>query len=171
MISRRWAHRVGAVLVGVVASAIVGAMGFAVAVYVWPGPTLIGPTRSASARMQDQNSLRQLAGLAAMQKELPLKDGAFDPYEFVRDGTITRANYVLLRSQRSGTGPTDAEIERGDYTNLPWERYRGDGRLEGPPFPLLWEGEPDEDGRRLVALSDGSARYMEEAEFAALRGR
>ncbi len=108
------------------------------------------------ARMQDTNNLRQLVGPVAGSGKLPMKDGAFDPYDLVRQGHISRGTNYVLRSERSGTGPTDDEIARGDYTNFPWERYRGDGNLEGPPFPLLWERKPDAEGRVLVGLSDGT---------------
>lgn len=115
---------------------------------------------------EDTSRLRQIVGcVSAPPRGLPMKDGAFDPYEFVRRGDIPRGQYDLFRSGRMGTGPTDEEIERGDYTNLLWERYRGDGELGGPPFLLLWEKKPDKRGGRIVAFSDGSAKYLERAEF------
>ena len=46
---------------------------------------------------------------------------------------------------------TDAQIARSNYANFPWERYRGDGKLDGPPFPLLREREFG-----IVGLSDGT---------------
>ena len=85
-----------------------------------------------------------------------MKDGALDPYVLFRDGVIVGINLRLFRSERSGPGPTDDEVARGDYTNFPWERYRGDGKLEGAPFPLLWEKTPDAEGKVLVGLSDGT---------------
>jgi len=97
-----------------------------------------------------------------------MKDGAFDQFAYARKGDIVDANFRLFRSERSGIGPTDDEIERGDYTHFPWERYRGDGRLEAPPFPLLWETKPDGKGKVLVALSDSSVRYVERAELEAM---
>lgn len=118
--------------------------------------------------LYDVNRLRDIVGIAVVQREIPMKDGAFDPYEFVRRGDILREEYSILRSERSGTGPTDEEIERGDYTNFPWERYRGDGKL-GLTFPLLWEKRPDKRGGTIVALSDGSVTYCEGADFAIRR--
>lgn len=124
-----------------------------------------------SGRSDDMNSLRQLAALLLERLQdgkLPMMDGALDVYVLVRNGDLRGANLKLLRSNRSGTGPTDEEIARGDYTHFPWERYRGDGKLEGPPFPVLWEKKPDENGRCLVALSDGSARYCDREEAEAI---
>ena len=54
--------------------------------------------------------------------------------------------------------------KRGDYANFPWERYRGEPKpRDARPFPLLWEKAPAEDGRMLVALSDGSVELWDEA--------
>lgn len=121
-----------------------------------------------AAMMEDVNSLRQLMGLIILAEKPPVKDGALDPYAFVRMGDIARKNYVIYRSTRTGQGPTDDEIERGDYTNFPWERYRGDGSgLRGPTLiPLLWEKEPGADGH-LVGMNDGSARILSPEELKA----
>lgn len=75
----------------------------------------------------------------------------------------------FVRSERAGKGPADEEIERGDYANFPWERYRGDRELGGR-FPLLREKRPDKRGGGLVAYSDGSAWYVEHEFDAVLRG-
>jgi hypothetical protein len=123
-------------------------------------PALIVTTQSMKARMEDTNTLRHLVEPVARAGTLPMKDGAFDPFSFVRREHIT-ARFV--RSERAGKGPTDEEIEDGGYTNFPWERYRGDGKLEGPPFPLLWETKPDDEGKVLVALSDGSVHHVDRA--------
>ena len=114
--------------------------------------------------LEDVNNLRQIAGMVAVMREFPARDGFLEPNAFVRNGDITGANLNLFRSNRLGRRPTDAEIERGDYTNFPWERYRGDGKLGGAPFPLLWEKARDKSGGLLVALSDGSVRYCDRAE-------
>jgi hypothetical protein len=129
---------------------------------------LQGVKRSTMARLEDTNTLRNLVEPVTRTGTLPMKDGAFDPYSFVRRERI-QARFV--RSERAGKGPTDEEIEAGDYTNFGWERYRGDGRLEGPPFPLLWDRKPDDDGKILVALSDGTARLVTRAELDAMLPR
>jgi hypothetical protein len=101
-------------------------------------------------------AIRRVVGHVVQSATIPMRDGQFDPYAFVRDGRIPAA---LLRSA-SGAGPTDAEIERGDYTNFPWERYRGDGSLDGPAFALLWSKGPDPEGRQRAGFSDGSCRFL-----------
>jgi hypothetical protein len=119
--------------------------------------------------IEDQNRLRMIAGLFVVTREFPTRDGFIDPYKFVRDGNITRENFGLFRSDRLGIGPTDAEIERGDYTNFPWERCRGEAHFGVPVFPLLWERRADRRGGVIVALSDGSAKYCEREDFAIRR--
>jgi hypothetical protein len=94
-----------------------------------------------------------------------MKDGALDPYHFVRTGDIQPEQFEVLRSRYDGVGPTDQEIRRGDYTNFPWERYRGDpSRPIVPRFPLLW-GNPHAKGWRLVGFSDGSVELVEREQL------
>ena len=95
------------------------AVGIVAAVIRLTEPRLIGPTRSMAERMEDTNNLRQIIGPVVDSGQLPLKDGAFDPYQLVARGQHFRAGYRILRSKRSGTGPTDEEVERGDYTHFP----------------------------------------------------
>ena len=110
-------------------------------------------------RIEDQSSLRGIA-MSLDAQRLPMKDGVLDPYDLVRSGKLVREQYHCLRSVRFG-GPTDKEIEGGDYTNFPWERYRGDpSRPLVPRFPLLW-GRPDTKGRRVVGFSDGSVEVVQ----------
>ncbi|HEX5135637.1 MAG TPA: hypothetical protein VFY93_01570 [Planctomycetota bacterium] len=149
--------RPGAIAFRILFSAIVLTVAFFVFLFVSQDGCGRGPL------LFETDKLRRIVGCVFKDPaaQIPLKDGVFDPYAFVRRGDITRERYDVFRSARSGTGPTDEKIERGDYTNFPWERYRGDGRLEGPPFPLLWERTPDKEGRVLVAFSDGSVEYRE----------
>jgi len=118
------------------------------------------------AVLEDANSLRQIVGMIVERGELPMKDGALDPYDFVRTGTITdRQIHMLLRSRRMDKGPTKEEVLRGDYTNFPWERYRGERTDLGPPvYPLLWERESITD-YRFVGFSDGSVKALDPDEF------
>jgi hypothetical protein len=81
----------------------------------------------------------------------------------MRQGLIARRDYKILHRSRLAAGPTE-QIERGEYSNFPWESCRGDGNLDGPPFPLLWEKKPDDDGQLLMAFSDGSTKHLDRAE-------
>jgi len=126
---------------------------------------------SRAATMEDLNSLRNLAGLVVVAEKVPMKDGALDVYAFVTAGDVTKDKYEIFRSKRLGTGPTDKEIEAGDYTNFPWERYRGDPAklrsFRGGPRPVLWEKEPGADGKQVAAMSDGSAMLLTPEDLAA----
>jgi hypothetical protein len=89
-------------------------------------------------RLEDQNNLRNIVGLAVSVEKLPMKDGAFDPYYLVRNGDIRGSNIKILSSVRFKIGPTEEEATAGDYTKFPWERYRGEPKPRGaPPYPLL----------------------------------
>jgi hypothetical protein len=124
------------------------------------------------ATIEDINNLRNLAALVVVSDKPPMKDGVLDPYAFVTKGDIVREQYKIFRSNRMGKGPTDEEIARGDYTNFPWERYRGEPRkLLGARIPLLWEKEPGADGQHVVCMSDGSSQLMSPEDLAAALGR
>jgi len=122
-----------------------------------------------AATMEDVNRLRQIMGLLIVADKPAVKDGALDPYALVRAGDIDRTHYDIFRSARLGQGPTDEEIERGDYTNFPWERYRGDGSdtRGAAGIPLLWEKEPGADGEQLVGMSDGAVHVLSPEELKA----
>jgi len=103
--------------------------------------------------------------------KLPMEDGVLDVYAIVRDGKIGREMYSLLRDPESGL-PTDEEIDRGDYTNFPYERYRGNGDWDPMhPVPFLWDKEPDVDGVFVVGMSDLSGKEMDEVELATALGK
>lgn len=113
----------------------------------------------------DINSVRQLLALIVARGELPMRDGALDPYYFVRNGDIRGKNIEILGSKRLGKGPTEEEALRGDYTNFPWERYRGERTNIAPPFfPLLW-GRMNAKGWTLVGFNDGGVMMLEEDEL------
>jgi hypothetical protein len=100
-------------------------------------------------RIEDRYSMRTIARLVIAGGKLPMKDGMFDPY------ALGRGNVLLFRSARYGFGPTEEEVKAGDYARFPWARCKGPRKLDGPPFPMLWEREPDRDGRMLCVRSDG----------------
>lgn len=132
------------------------------------------PERRAgrAATLEDISNLRNLVGMVVASDKPPMKDGALDPYAFVAKGDIAREQYGVFRSNRQDKAPTEEEIGRGDYTNFPWERYRGEpGKLRRARVPLLWEKEPGADGQHVVGMSDGSAELMSAEGLAAALGR
>jgi hypothetical protein len=105
-----------------------------------------------------------IAPLIASSKTLPMKDGALDVYALARTGVIRPDSYAIFQSEHGL--PRDGEIERGDYRDFPYERYRGNGVLDGRyPIPLIWDKEPDAGGLLIVGMSDGAVRTMYRAEF------
>jgi len=127
-----------------------------------------------SPRYPDKGRLYRIAeALVAISPDgdFPMKDGALDVYAVFRNGSISIDN-LHRWGGRARIDFTEEEIARGDYTNFPWERCRGDGRRGGTPFPLLWERQPGEEGLIVVALSDGFAYLLTREELdAALRAR
>lgn len=109
--------------------------------------------------------VRAMVGLLAAKKTLPIKDGALDIYALVRSGEIPKTDYAILRRWPEEV-PSDYEIEHGDYTHFPYERYRGRAELDGRyPIPLIWDAEPDSAGILIVGMSDGAVRTMYRSEF------
>jgi hypothetical protein len=114
-------------------------------------------------RIEDRNNLRQIGKPVVQHGKLPMKDGAFDPYFFVRNGDLRGTNIKLLTSVRYRFGPTEEEAKEGDYSKFPWERYRGTREFGATPFPILWEPEPDRDGLMLVGLLSGETYLWDRA--------
>jgi len=121
-------------------------------------------------RLQKGTYLRAIIQRLLASGKLPLKDGALDVFVLVRSGKVGPEEFYLFRERR-GT-PTDEEIRRGDYTNFPYERYRGSGDLDPVhPVPLLWDKKPDAHGMFVVGLSNGSVKYVDKDELAKLLGK
>lgn len=112
-------------------------------------------------RIEDLNNVRGIALACLARGTLPMKDGALDPYELMHAGDLAPEQLKTFCSALSGIGPTEAEVQQGDYTNFPWARYRGDGKIPGRRVPLLWSKEPDEDGLSVVAFSDGGGEILD----------
>jgi hypothetical protein len=146
-------------LLAALAAAVLGMVTWRVAVHLEHRALRALPRQ----RTEDRRRLASIARLVVTSARLPMKDGAFDPYDFVRTGEI--GDTSLFQSARYGRGPTEEEAKAGDYSKFPWERYRGARRLGGPPFPLLWEKDPDLDGRMLVARSDGMVAVWDPDTF------
>lgn len=116
---------------------------------------------------EDMSQMRNLAGLLVLSN-FPMRDGALDVYR-VADDVAEERQLDLLRSARTGIGPSREELAEGDYTHFPYERFRGDAPPPGAePVPVLWDRAAQPDGTRLVALSNGAVKRMKEAEVRAL---
>ena len=116
---------------------------------------------------KDMSRMRKLAGLAAFSK-LTMRDGALDVYHVVASAPADK-QLELLRSSRTGVGPSPSEIQKGDYTHFPYERFRGAAPpKKGEEVPILWDRVAHSDGTRLVALLTGVVKRMEEADVLAL---
>ncbi|MCZ6571919.1 MAG: hypothetical protein ACE10D_05065 [Planctomycetota bacterium] len=123
--------------------------------------------------LQDINSVRNLASYLTLSGDpIPLAaDGRIDVYIFVRMGEIEGEDDLQVYvSALTGQGPTLEEMLAGDYTNFPYERYRGEVSPNELGVPLLWDKQPcrgDSTGR-IVGLTQGRCVFMEEAELQAL---
>jgi len=138
--------------------------------------TLLGEGEFQVALAEDLNRVRILTGLGAIAQMygLPMKDGVLDVYEllegFVPDGRHDTVE-SLLRSSRSGAGPSKKEIDARSYANFPWERCRAEDVRSDETFPLVWEKEPDRDGRVIVGLSNGAVKVYDRATLEAMLRR
>ena len=117
----------------------------------------------AVKKNDDMNRVRQLAALLAISRKMPMKDGRVDVYALVRNGDIGARHFSILRSARFGKSPSKDEIEKGDYTNFPYERFKGTVK-PGSHVPLLWDKKPDERNGRVVGFSSGAVKYYPEAD-------
>ena len=119
----------------------------------------------------DMARMRNLAGLLVFS-QFPMKDGALDVYHVVVDDLPADRQLELLRDSRTGVGPLPSEVQQGDYTHFPYERFRGTAPpKDGGEVPLIWDRVAQLDGTRLVALSSGAVKRMEEAKVLALLDR
>ena len=102
--------------------------------------------------IDDINNVRNLASYLSLSGDpIPLAaDGRIDVYIFVRKGEIEGEDDLQVYvSALTGQGPTLEEMLAGDYTNFPYERYRGEVSPKEPGVPLLWERQqPLGSGRR-----------------------
>ena len=85
-------------------------------------------------------------------------DGRIDVYAAAfLEGTQEQID-ELFRSERLGIGPTLAEVRAGDYTNFPYQRFKG---VPSRGDPLLWDKQPVR-RYRLIAYSFGRAVLVDE---------
>jgi hypothetical protein len=127
--------------------------------------------RDQAAITADMALMRNLAGLLVFS-QFPMQDGALDVYRVVGKDAPDERRLELFRSHRTGVGPSRAEVQKGDYTHFPYERFRGDTPPKGSgDVPLFWDRVAQLDGTRLVALANGAAKRMQEADLLALLER
>lgn len=136
-------------------------------------------SQTLAQRLEDTNDLRIIAGLLIIAEEVPLApDGRIDVYAVLREefSANTKEIVDICTSSRTGKGPTVKEIEAGDYRNFPYQRYKGArDRKSYVRVPVVWDRAPYDyrpprgkggpERGRLVAFSDGSATFEEEATF------
>lgn len=143
----------GVVLVGILAGLVV---------------VLIPKSQVRVHQLQDTNDLREIAGfIVSAESDVPIaRDGRIDVYAFLRrEGVDRQAILDICRSDRTGKGPSWAEVEAGDCTNFPYQRHRGALDPESPvAVPVVWDREATK-GQRFAAFSDGSAGSRDEATF------
>jgi hypothetical protein len=160
----------------------------AVAAAVWllrallPLLIILAPTgaREKMHEFQDETALSNIAlaiAVARSESDVPLTpDGRIDVYALLilraRDRELPHGEIVeLCHGARADEGPTWEEIAAGDYTNFPYQRYRGQlppRRSESPydrsrnRVPYLWDRRPA-DRKRLVVYSDQTVLFEDEA--------
>ena len=124
--------------------------------------------------LQDINNVRNLASYLSLSGDpIPLAaDGRIDVYIFVRMGEIEGEDDLQVYvSALTGQGPALEEMLAGDYTNFPYERYRGEVSPKEPGVPLLWDKQACRGTGvvgRFVGLTQGRCVFMEEAELQTL---
>jgi hypothetical protein len=122
-------------------------------------------SRATVCRDETYN-LRMLAQFYVFGSSRPLAaDGRLDIYAALLDEppSLDLVGEVCT-DPRTGNGPTLKAIEAGDYTNFPYQRYRGRLGEDADPVPVLWEPRGTRKGGRLVAFSDGSVSFCSDPE-------
>ncbi len=87
-----------------------------------------------------------------------------DVYLAVRRPDIA-THYLAYWSSRSGTGPSTEEILDGDYSKFPYTRFKGRVTHGEHRVPLLWDRDPQPNGRRLVGFNGGTTKWMKEEDL------
>ena len=144
-----------ALLAGAVALTAYGAM--ILMLRMEPGP--------GGVQLEDINRLKQMVLFLLDPKTVPpTRGGQLDPYSVLpREFAVE-----LCTSARGGGGPTREEIEAGNYRNFPYARIATPfDPKDAHETAVLWDGSPQANGKRLVALDSGAVRLIPESEFAA----
>ena len=108
----------------------------------WLGGAFVVGIACGGGGLQDINSVRNLASYLSLSGDpIPLAaDGRIDVYIFVRTGAIEGEDDLQVYvSALTGQGPTLEEMLAGDYTNFPYERYRGEVSPNELGVPLIMD--------------------------------
>ena len=113
-----------------------------------------------------KNLIRCLTAIG--ERDFPRdKTGRVDLCGIVRAGVVEAHTAVeLLRDERTGVGPSAAEIASGDHDRSP---YDCGGRWSVPDgkkaLPVFWERRPDREGKIFVAYNNGAVRRVDAGEL------
>jgi len=144
------------------------------AYFVWQFLPILAISRPSEAivdrasEAEDYGRLKIIANIISQRGAAVAPDGRVDVYKVVlaEFGTMPRFVVELCSSVRSESGATEREIEKGDYSNFPFERAKGAVVPNAAERPVAWDPAPQELGWRLVGLSNGEVKRVEESEFA-----
>ena len=124
------------------------------------------------ATLTDLNRTRNLGFFLTHRKEsLPVAaDGRIDVYDVFLTSLFARTQEDiddLYRSARLDFGPTLAEVRAGDYTNFPYQRFKG---VPSRGDPWLWDRRPVR-GHRVIAFWASASVLVDEQEARAILAR
>jgi len=120
--------------------------------------------------MEDEHTLRRLSIQTVELDRIPVApDGRIDVYAVLDAWRWNREECeVLCRSVRLDRGATWAQIEARNFDAFPWARGFPPPARGPQRHPLLWEANPDRNGKRLVAFVSGEVELLSSAAFGEL---
>ena len=121
------------------------------------------------AEVTDMNRTRSLVSLLLThKKESPpvAADGRIDVYAGLLVTTQAQVDEIY-RSERLDLGPTLAEVRAGDYTNFPYQRFKG---VPSRGDPWLWDKRPVR-GQRFIVFGTSRLRRVDEQDARAILAR
>ena len=120
-------------------------------------------------RIADENRVRMLVcsmSIVGKTQVVLDDDDRVDVYFLVRRWDIAEKDLPdLYWSARSGSGPSKDEVLDGDYSSFPYTRFGGRILHGEVAIPLLWDRDPQPDGRRLVGFRGGDVKWMKEEDL------
>ena len=123
-----------------------------------------------AAKIADINQTRMLVGYLSRthKKESPpvAADGRIDVYAGLLVTTQAQVDEIY-RSERLDLGPTLAEVRAGDYTNFPYQRFKG---VPSRGDPWLWDKRPVR-GQRFIVFGTSRLQRVDEQDARAILAR